>query len=75
MNLIDEMRGAVELATKDCHAIPISQAERWTEEVEKLELKNQRFREEAKRISRIKDHKTRHEQMNTLLAGVNDVSP
>ena len=36
MNLIDEMRGAVELATKDCHAIPISQAERWTEEVAKL---------------------------------------
>ena len=169
MNLIDEMRGAVELATKDCHAIPISQAERWTEEVAKLNAiveaardideyvdlspedipenhkycaycgykkpdghwkvcpmnalqekldaldeerrmkmnnlleekikmlqeadkggaslapidyalldlweENKRLREDSKRISRIEDHKTRHEQMDALIAGVENVSP
>jgi len=45
------------------------------EHINQLETDNQRLRDEAKRISRIEDHKTRHEQMDALIAGVTDVSP
>ena len=55
------------------HAIR-SEIDQYEKCINQLETDNQRLRDEAKRISRIEDHKTRHEQMDALIAGSKGVS-